>query len=291
MRHPHSLLLLWAMLLCMGCTGTKPHKPLMGGVIEPPTRYGESQKTNARNALQTLPDDSMEVPASLADRPEQILRRTGYTVSYNRERRLANWVAWHLTASHVGGQYKRQGVPFMEDDEVPAPRATTYDYQRSGYDRGHMCPSADNKWSDKAQQDCFLFTNICPQTHGLNGGDWNDLEMACRRWAKTYGDLYIVCGPVLGNQKYKTIGRNKITVPEVFFKVVLCLQGEPKALGFLYQNADGDQEIDQCLRSVDEIERLTGIDFFPALDDRVEQRVEAEIRITDWAPAIREGRR
>lgn len=69
MRHPHSLLLLWAMLLCMGCTGTKPHKPLMGGVIEPPTRYGKSQKTNARNALQTLPDDSMEIPASLADRP------------------------------------------------------------------------------------------------------------------------------------------------------------------------------------------------------------------------------
>ena len=96
---------------------------------------------------------------------------------------------------------------------------------------------------------------------------------------------------MLGNQKYKTIGRNKITVPEVFSKVVLCLQGEPKALGFLYQNADGEQEIDQCLRSVDEIELLTGIDFFPALDDRVEQRVEAESRITDWAPAIREGRR
>ena len=120
------------------------------------------------------------------------MRRTGYTTCYNAHYRLPYWTAWHLTAAHTTGPHKRKGVSFSEDEDVPFPRATNSDYMRSGYDRGHMCPSGDNKWDRKAQQDCFLFTNMCPQSHNLNGGDWNDLEMACRRWDKKYGEVYIV---------------------------------------------------------------------------------------------------
>ena len=97
-----------------------------------------------------------------------------------------------------------------------------------------MCPSGDNKWDRKAQQDCFLFTNMCPQSHNLNGGDWNDLEMACRRWAKKYGEVYIVCGPMV-DTKHRTIGRNRVAVPYAFYKVVLRMSPSPRAIGFVYE--------------------------------------------------------
>lgn len=224
----------------------------------------------------------LEIPAPLKGLPEQILRRVGYTVSYNSSTRQPNWVAWHLTAAHTTGPYKRGGIKFHEDEEVPVPRAVDWDYARSGYDRGHMCPSGDNKWSEQAQEESFLFTNICPQNGGLNRGDWNEMEQQCRSWAKEYGDIYIVCGPIFYKGKHKTIGSNKVAVPDAFFKVVLCMQGTPKAIGFVYKNVEGNRPKDSYVNTVDEVERITGFDFFPALPDRVENKVEAARNWNDW---------
>ncbi len=226
--------------------------------------------------------DGIELPAPLNGIPEQILTREGYTVSYNRETRLPNWVAWRLTRAHIRGDAQRKGVKFAEDTDVPEPRATDADYRSSGYDRGHLCPAGDNKWSSKAMEQSFLFTNICPQAPQLNRGDWNEMEIACRKWAQRHGEIYIVCGPVLYKQKHKTIGKNKVVVPEAFFKVVLCMNGTPKAIGFIYKNADGNRPKGDYANSVDEVERITGYDFFPALPDDVERKVEAECNADDW---------
>ncbi len=203
-------------------------------------------------------------------------------MSYNKDTRLPNWVAWHLTAEHTNGAAKRPSRAFHEDEEVPAPRAEDRDYYNSGYDRGHMCPAADNKWSCDAMLESFLFTNMCPQNHSLNVGDWNEMENQCRRWAQQYGDIYIVCGPVLYKGKHKTIGRNKVVVPEAFFKVVLCLAGTPKAIGFIYKNVAGDRPKGDYVNTVDEVERITGFDFFHDLPDDVEAAVEASCSLSDW---------
>ena len=223
-----------------------------------------------------------EVPAKLKDRPEQILVRTGYTTSYNRETRNPNWVAWHLTKAHTKGQNQRKQMVFTEDEEVKAPRATNNDYFNSRFDRGHMCPAGDNKWDRKAMEESFLFTNICPQNHGLNKYEWNDLEIKCREWAREYGAIDIVCGPVYEADNRRTIGRNKVQVPVAFFKVILCREGTPKAIGFLFRNEGKKQPMSDAVRSVDEIEALTGIDFFPALDDATERRIEARARLNEW---------
>ena len=138
----------------------------------------------------------LEVPGKLNDRPEQILKRVAYTASYNSDLRIPNWVAWQLTGAHTEGKNKRAGVKFQEDTDVPLPRAVDFDYVRSGYDRGHLCPSADNRWDATAQEQSFLLTNVCPQDHNLNVGDWHELENLCRKWAKTYGSIYIVAGPL-----------------------------------------------------------------------------------------------
>lgn len=227
-------------------------------------------------------DDKLVMQTSPKGTPEQILKRTGYVASYNKTTLLPNWVAWHLTAERTEGSAKRSGVDFAEDTEVPEPRATDWDYYNSGYDRGHMCPAADNKWSKKAMEESFLFTNMCPQNGNLNRGDWNEMEMACRKWAKKYGDLYIVCGPILYKGKHKTIGKNKVVVPEAFFKVVLRTSDNPQAIGFIYKNTSGNRPKDSYVNTVDEVERITGIDFFPSLPDDVEKKVEAECDLGLW---------
>lgn len=226
--------------------------------------------------------EGLEIPAQLTDRKEAILRRTGYTVSYNEDLLIPNWVAWHLTSDRLTGPAKRKGISFMEDTEAPGALVNTHDYARSGFDRGHMCPAGDNKWSQQAMRESFLLTNICPQAPSLNRGDWNEMEIQCRKWAETYGDIYIVAGPILYRGHHKQIGAHRVTVPEAFFKVVLCMKGEPKAIGFIYKNGDGNRPKGDYVNTVDEVERITGIDFFPSLPDETERRVEAKASLDEW---------
>lgn len=250
------------------------------------TRLTEGQSQESGGQVQKAKVVRMyEVPAPLKDRPEQILHRRGYTASYNSDTRNPNWVAWHLTKDHTYGSAQRSEEVFTEDEHVKRPRATDNDYYNSRYDRGHMCPAGDNKWDREAMAQSFLFTNICPQNHGLNKYEWNDLEKQCREWARDYGSIDIVCGPVYyekNRNRPVTIGRNKVWVPDAFFKVILCRKGKAKAIGFVYRNEGKKQTMDEAVRSVDEIEALTGIDFFPALEDDLEDRIEAEVRLSDW---------
>lgn len=270
-------------LIFSACGAGNNGKPLIGGIAERATDNvaGEAGDKNGEKRTVSA-TDGMEIPAPITSGPEQILRREGYTVSYNSETKLPNWVAWHLTADRLKGKANRKDTDFTEDDEVEAPRATDNDYYCSRYDRGHMCPAGDNKWSETAMTQSFLFTNICPQAPSLNRGDWNEMENQCRKWVKEGEDLYIVCGPILYKGKHKTIGRNKVIVPEAFFKVVLSLQGTPKAIGFIYKNADGNRPKGDYVNTVDEVERITGYDFFPSLPDDVEKKVEAEADAAAW---------
>lgn len=231
-RVAKALLVSITLLLFSSCLANKPQKPLIGGIKESAelqeviTRDENNSETTEREVA-GKGNEGLEIPAPLKNSGELILKRTGYVVSYNAETKLPNWVAWHLTAERCTGNAKRQQKEFHEDEDVPTPRATDWDYYNSRFDRGHMCPAGDNKWSERAMHESFLFTNICPQNPNLNRGDWNEMENQCRKWAKEYGDVYIVCGPILYKGKHKTIGKNKVVVPEAFFKVVLCMNGTP----------------------------------------------------------------
>lgn len=220
-------------------------------------------------------------PIERGDLNIKVLQRKAYSLAYNTATKCPNWVYWHLTKEKTDGKIKRFGG-FWEDKDVPKPRATNEDYIGSGWSHGHMCPAGDNKWDSIAMRESNLLTNICPQNKGLNSGVWNRLEQSCRTWAKKYGDLYIVCGPVFLNTEHETIGQNKVVVPEAFFKVILCLQGTPKAIGFVIRNNDGKKKRDQFVNTVDEVERITGIDFYPALPDSIEDIVESYSNLDDW---------
>ena len=275
------LLMMLTVVLALGCKGHQGGEPVAVSQDDATGLY-DSRSTSATTE-QKKAVVMYELPAKLTDRPEQLLKRKGYTTSYNSNTKTPNWVAWHLTKSHTYGSAQRSMEKFTEDEDAKGGRATDNDYYNSRFDRGHMCPAGDNKWDKQAMEESFLFTNVCPQNHGLNKYEWNDLEILCRDWAREYGAIDIVCGPIYAkNGEQKTIGRNKVWVPYAFFKVVLCRQGNPKAIGFIYKNLGQKQPMSEAVCTVDEIERMTGIDFFPALDDKTEDRVEASASLSEW---------
>lgn len=213
--------------------------------------------------------------------PHQLLTYRAYYLSYNNMTLLPNWAGWHLTAAHTDGPVGRLNS-FHEEDQLSSPRVTLADFKGSGWSRGHMCPAGDNKWDRQAMYDTFTLANVCPQNANLNQGLWNSIEMDCRQWARRFGDIYIVCGPLFLRREHERIGENDIPVPEAFFKVILCLNGKPKAFGFIVRNTDGNRKRDLYYNSVDEVERITGYDFFSALPDDIENEVEAHADINEW---------
>ena len=247
--------------------------------------------TNSSTASPTAPSQDAEtaihyeIPRYEAGTAttEQILKRTAYTASYNQKTRNPNWVGWVLTAEHTDGHYERKGIKFEEDQEVPAPRARCSDSRESecGYQRGHLCPAADNKWSFKTQKEAFLMTNICPQNGDLNQRDWKYLEQDCREWALKYGKIYIVAGPIFNKKRPKTVGENKVAVPDAFFKVVLMVPEsggkDAKAAGFVYDNKEGHHPASHYQKTIDEVERMTHLDFFHQLDDQIENDIESRL--------------
>lgn len=220
-------------------------------------------------------------PAPLSGVQEIIIKKKAYIVSYNPDTKIPNWVAWHLTGEHSEGAVSRSNV-FYEDEDVPSPKATNEDYKGSGWSRGHMCPAGDNKWDIEAMNQSFSLINVCPQNASLNSGLWNSFEIDCRNWAKRFQDIYIVCGPVFYKQQHEVIGDNEVFVPEAFFKVVMCLNGTPKGMGFIVKNTAGTKKKDLYYNSIDQVERITGIDFFPILPDDIEEEVESRLDMSLW---------
>lgn len=243
-------------------------------------KENEEQKAVSKPAI---PDSILEFckPAPLSGVSEQILKKKAYIVSYNKDTKIPNWVAWYLTDNHSDGSIRRSNV-FYEDEDVAEPRATNDDYRGSGWSRGHMCPAGDNKWDVEAMNQSFSLINVCPQNASLNSGLWNSFEIDCRNWAKRFKDIYIICGPVFYQQEHEQIGNNEIYVPEAFFKVVLCLNGEPKGMGFVVKNNAGTKKKDLYYNSIDQVERITGIDFFPILPDDLENEVESNLDMDLW---------
>ena len=228
----------------------------------------------------------LEIPVLEKKAPSQILSYKGFTVSYNNNTRLPNWVAYELTATEVAGDLPRKDK-FRPDPAANGPQANREDYRNSGWDRGHMAPAADMKWDAEAMGESCYFTNICPQNPQLNGGDWKELEDKCRKWAEKHGRIYIACGPIILGNEHGTIGANEVIIPDKFYKVVLArINGEYRGAGFIFHNSplrkskiSGKPPVNRPLESylvpIDEVEAITGIDFFPALPADTQNRVES----------------
>lgn len=216
----------------------------------------------------------LEIPLYESSRGGQIISRTGFTLSYDADYKTPQWVAWELTDAEVEGTVARD-KDFEPDPDVRGAKAYPKDYTNSGYDRGHMAPAADMKWSEQAMSESFYMSNVCPQNRNLNRGDWKDLEETAREWAQLYGRVWIAAGPIYSSKSPERIGTHKVAVPDAFFKVLLTDYPEnPRAYGFVFKNEAGSRDLNYYLLTVDEVEELTHMDFFSALPDDVEDAIE-----------------
>lgn len=224
--------------------------------------------------------DGLENVTIPQDLTSQIKEYTGFTLSYNKDNRTPNYVAWELLGTEVSTEWPRNDN-FWQDSEIEGCTKHS-DYTGSGFDRGHMCPAADQKWSEQAMIDCFVMANMCPQLHDLNAGAWEKLEEKERTWAKRDSAVMIIAGPIYSEGE-TYIEKSKVRVPDAFFKVLLApYLDAPRGIAFVYPNMKCPGNMQDYATCIDEVEKITGFDFFKELPDDIEEKVEATYSFTDW---------
>lgn len=222
----------------------------------------------------------LEIPKHNKDK--EIVSHTGYTLSYSEEHEQPYWVAYTLTKEMVQGNTPRKDN-FRPDPSISTGSASLADYKGSGYDRGHLVPAADLRYSKESMDDSFYMSNMSPQDPNFNREIWADLEATVRQFAYDNGSIFVVTGPVLTDGPYKTIGDNKVTIPKRYYKAILdYTQPELKTIGFLLDNKNSSKPLSSFACSIDYLEDVTGIDFFPNLPDKEEVYLESSYNINSW---------
>ena len=211
----------------------------------------------------------------------KIIKHKNYILSYSEKYEQAQWVAYELAAKETSGLIKRDDN-FRLDPVVKTGSANLNDYKGSGYDRGHLAPAADMGFSAVAMSESFYMSNMSPQRPSFNRGIWKKLETQVRNWAKAYDKIYVVTGAVL-KPGLSIIGENRVAVPEKYYKIIFREKaGRSDMIAFLLANKKSTQSLSSFVVSVDYLEKLTGINFFPQLADGIENKLEAKRDIQNW---------
>lgn len=213
-----------------------------------------------------------------------VIERNWYAFSYSEEHEQSEWVAYILDVSNTKGKDLKRPY-FNQDPLVSSQSADWRNYKNSGYDRGHLVPAGDMKFSEEAYNDTFFTSNISPQLKEFNSGVWNRLENKFRYWASKYSSLYVITGGVLKGDLKGSIGSEKVSVPSYFYKIGMAYDEDEgyKMIGFLLPHEASDEALYKFVVSVDSIEKLTGIDFFKELQDDLEEDLEKNDSYKKWA--------
>jgi endonuclease G len=239
------------------------------------------QKTaTSRYSIDTTALQQLQIPAI---RPtDEIVQHKAYTLSYNEEDEQASWVAYVLSGQQLASAHFERTNKFLKDPLVKTGSADDEDYDGSGYDRGHLAPAEDMSWSKETMKESFYYSNMSPQVPAFNRGVWRRLEELVRYWSSAYDSIYVVTGPVL-TPGLPTIGPDKVAVPEYYYKVILEYNPKGvKGIGFLLRNEESAATLKNFAVSIDSVEHLTGLDFFPRLPDDAEEKIESQLNARDW---------
>ena len=221
---------------------------------------------------------SYELPVQ-APREQRVVH-TLFTLSYSEGYELPSWAAYQLTPEQAKatGTFREK---YNEDPMVTTGTSTTKDYRDAGFIMAQLVPVEDMFTSPKAIEESFLMSNIVPQKPAFSKFIWKTNEKLIREWAKEGNTLYIVAGPVLADAPFGSFGPSKVSIPTRYYKAVLDLHGE-RAIGFLFRNNVASGKPGSFAVSVDELEKITGLDFFPTLPDNLEQVVESNLDFSKW---------
>ena len=236
------------------------------------TRHLVPLSAEGRDSLMTV-----AVPVGMSD---TLLRYDAFDVHFNGDRGIANSAAYELVDNELNGTCERSGE-FMPDPGVKG-CPTLADYAGSCMDRGHLMPAADLKWNEEAMRQSFLLTNVCPMHKALNEGGWTKLEEKVREWTARDSALLVFTGPVV-SEGDTTLASGRVTVPSAYYKVIMAPCVRPKrAIAFIYPNGHSGGRLQKYAVSVDEVERRTGLDFFPTLPDEEQQCLESVLNLGAW---------
>ena len=231
----------------------------------------------------------------ISQRELQIVKHSALTLGYSEPDEQAAWVQ-HMVIPEVEFANVSRTNDFRVDSLVTTGSAEETDYflksvaadgeliyDGFGYDRGHLAPSADFRWSQKALSESYFYSNMSPQKPEFNRERWAELESWIRTYVVDFKEpVYVVTGPVL-KEGLKQQGGNKVSIPQQFYKIVLDLNGDDKkAIAFLMPNDHCAYPVSGYVTSVNEIEKLTGLDFFASLDDAEEEKLEAMNTMDNW---------
>ena len=224
--------------------------------------------------------DSLMTVAVSPGMSDTLVRYDAFAVHFNSNRGIANCAAYEFILNELNGTAERAG-DFMQDAGVkgcPSPA----DYSGSGFDRGHLVPAADLKWSEDAMLQSFLLTNVCPMHKALNEGGWAKLEEKVREWAARDSALLVFTGPVVSDAD-STLANGHEVVPSAYYKIIMAPCVSPRrAIAFIYPNGHSGGRLSQYAVSIDEVERRTGLDFFPLLPADEQQRLESPVHLEAW---------
>ena len=234
------------------------------------------------NPSDTNPPDANETVYSHSCTTD-IVVHSFYALCYSEPHEQASWVAYDLSRTEATRKASDRTDDFRRDPAVPTGSASLSDYRGSGYDRGHLAPAGDMAFSGRAMSESFYLSNMSPQEPSFNRGIWRSLESLVRGWAAEKGHLYVVTGGIFQTVKGR-IGSNRVSVPGHYYKVVLVNQPSvQKAVAFILPNQKGSGPLSRYVTTIDEVERRTGIDFFAALPDPVEDELESAVDLSAWS--------
>ena len=242
----------------------------------------QSSDAQSNNVQSNNPStqSSWAMPAILPT--ETVTQHSAYSLVYNHKHMQAKWVAYNLTYGNTVGGAERSSK-FSIDPSISPRTAVTSDYTKTGYDRGHLAPAGDMKFSAQAMSESFYMSNVSPQLPGFNRGIWKKLEEQFRTWAPSSHPVFVVTGPVLTDPISSHIGQTcSISVPQRFYKIMLDTASPMRAIAFVLPNNSSTQPLSSFAMSIDEAERITGMDFFPKLNDLQEAKIEKTLILNQW---------
>ena len=239
--------------------------------------------------LEKVRNDIKQFALPKTNATDTIVNHLAYFFQYDENHEQPKWVAHAVPVYVIDGNASRSN-DFRPDSAVATGSAVKEDYWNSGYDRGHLAPSADFRWSKRALSESYYYSNMSPQRPELNRERWAETEDVIRENViATKEQLFVVTGPVLKDGLNK-IGPNGVSVPDHYFKIALDIEGnEKKAIAFVMPNKYCSHPVMYYSVSVDSVEKLTGLDFFYNLDDSLEERLEANVNYKVWQKGQEEG--
>ncbi len=244
---------------------------------------GGGGQTSYANESFNAPIDEDRTFLPTVSGKNQLVNHSYYSLSYNEKYEIPEWVAYRLTRKSLEAKNVPRAKRFSSDPQVKSRSAVHSDYSHSGYTRGHMAPAGDMAFNETAMKETFYMSNMAPQIREYNNGIWKELEEQTRDWAYKKDDLIVISGPIMSGIQ-ESIGKNDIGVPKSFYKILVDGEGRTAdAIGFVIPHAKSDKRLQEYAVSIDEIERLTGLDFFDNyFEESDEEAIEESFNINKW---------